>query len=232
MSVVSKTSRKGESVTKNEIDFRSVLETERHNRVTEAETERSNRVVEQETNRHNIAYETETNRHNVITENETMRNHIAVETETYRSNVARETETHRANVAQEVLSAQRNAIAAQSNAIQARQVEYNYTLGLRQAELTENRDLLNYEVASRNASAQESQAASAAKRADTEAMESPYNMMAQDARTRNLQADTELKQAQTDSERVLLNGKVFNNYSSGVSSVLGVLSKASDLITR
>lgn len=79
-------------MTRNQIEYRSVLETERSNKAKESETERSNLAKEAETHRSNLASETETNRSN-----------IARETETNRSNVAKEQETHRSNRANENL---------------------------------------------------------------------------------------------------------------------------------
>lgn len=79
-------------MTRNQIEYRSILETERANKAKESENERSNLAKEAETHRSNVANETETNRSNV-----------ARETETHRSNVVKEKETNRSNKAKENL---------------------------------------------------------------------------------------------------------------------------------
>lgn len=66
---------RGDFITTNQVAFNSLLEAQRHNKVTEAETYRNNVAVLTEANRHNLATERlgrdtliETNRHNVATE--------------------------------------------------------------------------------------------------------------------------------------------------------------------
>lgn len=66
-------------MTGNQIAYANLVESNRHNVVTESETNRHNVVSENETARHNYATEFETNRHNVITENETQRHNISTE---------------------------------------------------------------------------------------------------------------------------------------------------------
>lgn len=84
-------------MTQNQILFANYVESQLHNRNTEAETARSNRARETETNRSNLAHEAETNRSN-----------LATETETNRSNLANEAERQRSNKAQEQLTRERD----------------------------------------------------------------------------------------------------------------------------
>lgn len=113
-------------MTRNQIEYQRLVETNRANLATEkqtalrdsrsyevasnqlGETKRHNEATEildsnklAETGRHNLATENEAYRSNVAREFETNRSNVAKETETYRSNLARESETHRSNVAQE-----------------------------------------------------------------------------------------------------------------------------------
>lgn len=88
-------------MTHNQIDFKSAVETERHNREMEKLTGES----QAETARHNKAFEAETNRAN-----------LAKESENTRSNQAREKEDNRSNVVNEGIRSAANTI--------------NYTLGM------------------------------------------------------------------------------------------------------
>lgn len=83
-------------MTRNQVEYRSVLEQERSNKIKEAETRRSNIANETETKRSNITRETETNRANLAKEAETNRTNVANENlrlsefkETKRNNVTR-----------------------------------------------------------------------------------------------------------------------------------------------
>lgn len=66
-------------MTRNQLQYHTMLETMRSNRVNEAETHRSNRTRETETHRSNVVNETETNRSNVARETETNRTNVANE---------------------------------------------------------------------------------------------------------------------------------------------------------
>ena len=95
-------------MTRNQIAYRELLETERSNR----------------------ARETETNRSNLADENEYRRSNIARETETNRSNIARESETNRTNVANESLRdaelQQRKKYEKQRNLLEAVKIGTNF----------------------------------------------------------------------------------------------------------
>lgn len=66
-------------MTRNQVAYREILETERSNKAREAETSRSNLASEGETHRSNVAREFETNRSNVARESETNRANVAYE---------------------------------------------------------------------------------------------------------------------------------------------------------
>lgn len=78
-------------MTRNQIEYWRLVETNRNNLAVEKETNRSNLANEKERNRSNLAQEREINRHNVAVEQETNRHNLATEKETTRSNIARET---------------------------------------------------------------------------------------------------------------------------------------------
>lgn len=80
-------------MTRNQIEYWRLVETNRNNLAVERETNRSNLANEKERNRSNLAQERETNRHNLAVEQETNRHNVATEKETQRSNLARETLT-------------------------------------------------------------------------------------------------------------------------------------------
>lgn len=98
----------GHEMTKNQIDYQALLESQRANRAGEqlkreqnAETKRSNLAQEMEANRSHVAQETETARSNLAKELETNRSNIAREVETNRSNLAKELENNRHAVVSE-----------------------------------------------------------------------------------------------------------------------------------
>lgn len=66
-------------MTRNQIEYWRLQETERNNRAVEKETNRANLARERETNRSNLAREAETHRTNVAVEKETQRSHLAGE---------------------------------------------------------------------------------------------------------------------------------------------------------
>lgn len=66
-------------MTRNQIAYRELLETERSNKAREAETGRSNLANERENRRSNIAREAETSRSNIARESETNRTNVANE---------------------------------------------------------------------------------------------------------------------------------------------------------
>lgn len=110
-------------MTSNGIAFMEYLETERHDKTTEAETHRNNVAMELETRRANIARENEQIRSNLAQEglqrfsNWTERAHLErADFENYRSNVARETENRRSNMAQEDIGRQ-NSLNGALNAL-------------------------------------------------------------------------------------------------------------------
>lgn len=104
-------------MTKNQIEYNKLLETQRSNRAQESLTEkRDNRAYEvssgtlSETKRHNVAAElvssntlAETKRSNLAREEENYRSNVAKESENVRHNTAVEVETRRSNVAGERL---------------------------------------------------------------------------------------------------------------------------------
>lgn len=114
-----------------QVQYRDVLEKERHNRATERqarseleENRRHNITTEWETERSHKAGENisllnlqETSRHNVAVENEAYRHNVAYEEETRRHNVVGENETQRHNLASEALQSQQ--VAAQKMQAQA-----------------------------------------------------------------------------------------------------------------
>lgn len=91
-------------MTKNQIEYQKLLETQRANRAQESITQqRDARTLDLrtselgETRRHNVAGE----QAKFVELGETHRTNVAKETETERANRTRETETHRTNLAQE-----------------------------------------------------------------------------------------------------------------------------------
>lgn len=95
-------------MTQNQIAYQNMLETIKHNRVSESELGRHNLATEGETSRHNVVTEgqeaqslTELNRHNKAVEHETKRSNVAALRETKRANKAREKENRRSNKASE-----------------------------------------------------------------------------------------------------------------------------------
>lgn len=100
-------------MTRNQIEYRSLLEQQRANLAKEGETHRSN-----------VANETETHRSNLAKERETNRSNVAKETETKRTNVANESlrlselqEAKRNNVTRNVLEAVKIPFSLASAAI-------------------------------------------------------------------------------------------------------------------
>lgn len=123
-------------MTRNQLTYMELVETNRSNLAREAEQRRSNMANEFENYRSNVAREFETFRHNVSVENETNRHNLETErlgfatlAETNRSNLANESirlgqnqltsaaneEQKRSNLAREALTAEQNKIAS-SNA--------------------------------------------------------------------------------------------------------------------
>lgn len=100
-------------MTQNQIEYQKLLETQLHNRNSEAETNRANLVSEGlQRDSHN-----ENVRANRAREEENLRSHLAAERENERSNKARETETNRSNLANELIKSQQLVETNRSNLV-------------------------------------------------------------------------------------------------------------------
>lgn len=156
-------------MTKNQIDYMRLKETERNNQAVEAEVQRHNKKSEElsewataiswqihvnemqlerarlaETQRSNIARETQTAIYNAQTIAETQRANLAREAEIMRSNLANERETLRKNLANEELTRQSIAVdisrvQAQREATQAQIYATNMNYAIRSLEMSETK---------------------------------------------------------------------------------------------
>lgn len=125
-------------MTKNQIDYWSLVESERHNRRSEREESRANRARERENTRSNVARETEQNRANLASEQLSReRNAISAETNTINRlyNERSLAETERRNLVSEELS--RAQLGASLSSIEANRYasELNYSAALNQVGL-------------------------------------------------------------------------------------------------
>lgn len=166
-------------MTKNQIDYRHVVELERANRANEgltslrdSETARANRAREAETNRSNLAREFETTRSNLAGERlrsaelgEKTRSNLAnefitqghyssMDEETRRANLAREAETNRSNLAKELETVRHNHSTEEQSRFDTITRADTATADRRSAETIAEENRLNQRVinAERNAS--------------------------------------------------------------------------------
>lgn len=136
-------------MTANQIAYKNAVETERHNRATEALTKEQNLLTERtvdETRRHNIVYEGETGRHNVVTEGISAdantiawMHNLAMDTEAQRHQRAVESETSRHNQAMEQENTRHNTQSEANEAVAAQGRQNQGMAALTQADTAQRK---------------------------------------------------------------------------------------------